>query len=469
MYKIDFLDDARVETRWPCPACGGASASVGLTIDSGIAELGVQELAECESCGSWYFLGENPVLGYRDEVIEPKYWMHYVQVGAGIDAMLRPVMTLGKKARGTFLDVGCGFGFVPDFWEKSGRGEAVGLELAAYGKVGKKLLDAEIHHEYLSDCEAIRGRRFDFVYSSEVIEHVRNPQEFLMELATALEPEGMLLLTTPSSSCVRKDFEKTRFHSALSPGFHYFLLSRERFEQLLEAAGFAYHAVEDNGERLTAWASRVPFDTPDSHAFDWNEYLGYLEKVAERDDPHLRGGMLYRLFKDGMNTGHMDVAHRAFPRLESLAKSVYGIDLTFPNISDAMRSSDFLDSTERFPAWLGGALFLAGVYVGNELHDPARKLRLLEASTHMLRHEMETGFQFAQEAAAFLPVATYNYRMALAELLSAEVPRGLDREVPDEFSRPDSEQIKNFRRRILQLAGTIDTFGQRGFAKWLRR
>ncbi|MGX1198461.1 class I SAM-dependent methyltransferase [Parvibaculum sp. MBR-TMA-1.3b-4.2] len=468
MYKVDFLESARIETQWPCPACGAASASVGVSVDTGMVELGVQELAQCGVCGSWFFLGEDPVLGYQDDVIEPKYWIHYVQVGAGIDAMLRPVMALGERARGTFLDVGCGFGFVPDFWSKSGRGEAIGLELAAYGKVGKRLLGAEIHHEYLAECEAIRGRKFDFVYSSEVIEHVRDPQGFLKELAGVLAPEGMVMLTTPSASCVRKDFEETRLHSALSPGFHYFLLSAERLETLLEAAGFAFHVVEDNGERLTAWASRVPFEKPGPKPFDWEEYLGYLEKVSERGDPHLKGGMLYRLFKDGMNTGHMDVARRAFPRLEEHAKNAYGIDLNFPNISEALQSPDFLDGSEQYPAWLGGALFMAGIYAGNELHDAQRKLRLLEASTHMLEHEMETGFQFAQEAAAFLPAATYNYRMALVELLSTEIPRGLDREVPNVYARPDKKQIKAFERRLLELAGTINTFARSGLAKWLQ-
>ena len=455
MYQVDFLQETRVETRWGCPACGVFSAHVGVRVNTGIVELGELELAQCDGCDSWYYLGENTVVGYRDDTIEPKYWMHYVQVGAGIDAMLRPIMAIGGRAHGTFLDVGCGFGFVPDFWSRSGRGPAIGLEAAAYGKVGKRLLGANIHHEYLADCDAVKGSVFDIVYSSEVIEHVQDPRGFIQELGNALAPEGMLILTTPSASCVKKDFEPSKLQAALSPGFHYFLLSSERLRQLLMEAGFGYCFVEDNGERLTAWASRVPFAAPDLKSFDWNEYFVYLEMLTERDDPHLRGGALYRLFKDSMNTAHMDLAAKAFPRLEYTAKTVYGIDLIFPNIGEALQVHGFLDFLDRYPAWLGGALLFSGIYAGNELRDPQRKLRLLEASTHMLKHDMKIGFQFAQEAAAFLPVATFNYRIALAELLSAEVPRGLDREVPDEYSRPSKKQVENFRRRIVDLAKMI--------------
>jgi len=458
MYKIDFLQNVRVDTRWECPACGAFSVHVGVTVDSGRTDIGVQELGKCEGCSSWFYLGEDPVIGYQDSAIDSKYWMHYVQAGAGIHAMLRPIMALGQRARGTFLDVGCGFGFVPDFWVRSGRGSAIGLEAASYGKIGKRLLGVDIHHEYLADCDAVKGRTFDVVYSSEVIEHVRNPAKFLQELGTALAPEGVLILTTPSASCVREDFDQSSLHAALSPGFHYFLLSRERFRQLLAEAGFGYCFIEDNGEKLTAWASRVPLDAPVADAFDWDEYLAYLEKLIERDDPHLRGGAFYRLFKDSMNTGHMDLAVKIFPRLENFTRTTYGIDLTFPNIAEAMKKKNILDSLDVSPAWFGSLLLFSGIFAGNELRDPGRKLRLLEASTHVLRHDMEIGLQFAQEAAAFLPVATFNHRMALAEFLSAEIPRGLGREVLDEYSRPNEQQILNFQKRMAELGKTIKSW-----------
>ncbi len=102
--------------------------------------------------------------------------------------MLHPVLALGDRAKGSLLDVGCGFGFVPHFWTEMGFGEAIGLESSLYGRKGRELLGVEIHHSYFNECEEIRGRRFDIVFSSEVIEHVRDPAAFIKEISAGLKP-----------------------------------------------------------------------------------------------------------------------------------------------------------------------------------------------------------------------------------------------------------------------------------------
>jgi hypothetical protein len=99
--------------------------------------------------------------------------------------------------------------------------------------------------------------------------------------------------------------------------------------------------------------------------------------------------------------------------------------------------------------------FFGGIYVGNCLGDVKRKLRLLEASTHVLGHSVGTGLQFAQEAAAFLPVATYNCRIALAENLEAETPQGLGIVVADPAARPSKDQISTFRKKLKTVHSRI--------------
>ena len=39
---------------------------------------------------------------------------------------------------------------------------------------------------------------FDLVLSSEVIEHILEPEHFVQEIARVLKPDGYLLLTTPN-------------------------------------------------------------------------------------------------------------------------------------------------------------------------------------------------------------------------------------------------------------------------------
>jgi hypothetical protein len=82
-------------------------------------------------------------------------------------------------------------------------------------------------------------------------------------------------------------------------------------------------------------------------------------------------------------------------------------------------------------------------------------MRLLEASTHVLRHSMEIGFQFAQEAAVFLPVATFNFRIALAEALESELPKGLGIDAGDAAGLPSRNQIRVFRDKLGAVFGRI--------------
>ncbi len=98
------------------PACKSEKANALLTVEAENARVGKLELATCKSCGTAFFLGDDPVIGYDHEGFAQDYWYNYVQSGAGIDAMLHPVLALGDRAKGSLLDVGCGFGFVPHFW-----------------------------------------------------------------------------------------------------------------------------------------------------------------------------------------------------------------------------------------------------------------------------------------------------------------------------------------------------------------
>jgi 2-polyprenyl-6-hydroxyphenyl methylase/3-demethylubiquinone-9 3-methyltransferase len=98
------------------------------------------------------------------------------------------------------LDAGCGNGFL------SGRLADLGHEITAIdisesgiSKVRKARpgIRAEVRsvHESLDDLVPDGG--FDLVFSSEVIEHLYTPRDFLMNLARTLRPGGWIILTTP--------------------------------------------------------------------------------------------------------------------------------------------------------------------------------------------------------------------------------------------------------------------------------
>lgn len=455
MTAVKFQDNAAQRSDQKCPVCGTSRAIETLTIEPAPIKAGRLGLFACQGCHSFFYGGPDPVIGYDHSGFEPKYWLHYAQIGAGISAMLMPLMALGERARGSLLDVGCGFGYVPDFWGRSGRGPAVGLESAVYGKIGKEKLGVEIHHQYYNQCEAIAGRKFDIVFSSEVIEHVPDPKAFLSEIGQGLAENGMLVLTTPSASIVRPDADASTLNAALSAGFHFFLASKSALEDTIKAAGFPHVVVRDSGHQLVAWASRQPFAAPDVAAFDWNGYFDYLEHLGRNADASVKGGALYRLFRDCHNTGKFDRAASAYEGLSALAKDTYGIELESPDVGQVLHSADLISRLDTSPAWLSCGLLFGGMHVGKRADGKRTKLRMMDAAVRIFRHDIATSPAFTQEPSHLQPLAEQQYRIGLAEALRSEIKFGIGHITPEGFRPLRANLINEFIGALTNLTGTV--------------
>ena len=410
---------------YPCPVCHSPGAQPVCWVESESAEKLFPTLYayRCQACASIYYDGEDPVMGYENRSIFPNYWLHYVQAGAGITAMLEPLFALGEPRNLSLLDVGCGFGFVVDFWNKTGMGRAVGLETAAYGALGREKLQAPIYAAYLDQCRELEGQAFDIVYASEVLEHVQKPLAFLKQLAGRLTPQGLLVLTTPCSDAIVPDLGESLVAAALSPHFHYFVASPKALAQLLAEAGFRQVKIHSTGSRMFAWASQVELPALVPGRMDWPRYFAYLEALSGHADPHVACGALYRLFKDALNTGHLDLAIRAFDRLQEQALRHYGLSFDQPCTQRYLDRRNATGALDTHPAWYGMALLFGGILVGHATGDRRRKWRLLDAAEQILRAEVTraTFRQYAQEAEHFAPYAREQLLVATAECLDAEL------------------------------------------------
>ncbi|MEQ1611163.1 MAG: class I SAM-dependent methyltransferase [Hyphomicrobiaceae bacterium] len=455
MTSIRFEQAQSPRTDRVCRVCGQSRSKHVLTLAPAPIDGGKLELFGCLGCGSYFYGGADPVLGYDDAGFEPKYWMHYAQIGAGIPAMLSPLFALGERARGALLDVGCGFGFVADFWGRSGRGTAVGLESAVYGEVGRDLLGVEVRPEYFSQCTAIAGRKFDIVFSSEVIEHVTDPTAFLKEISQGLAEAGILVITTPSATIVAPTSDPATLLAALSPGYHYNLLSKAALQTAFKAAGLPHVYVHDAGHQLVAWGSRQPFPRPERARFDWDAYFAYLQHLSENGDPSVKGGALYRMLKDYHGQGMQDRAGVALRRLSAFAADHYGIDLMQPEIGAALQSADLMSRIDQSPAWLGCALVHAGQHVGQASADHRAKLRILDAALRLFRRDIATSPRYTPEPSFLLPLAEQQYRIALADALGAELKAGMGAHVAEGATAPRPNHINDFVGAVGLLAGRI--------------
>jgi 2-polyprenyl-3-methyl-5-hydroxy-6-metoxy-1,4-benzoquinol methylase len=126
-------------------------------------------------------------------------WQRYnPALDARYELTTRAVRRLGL--RGSLLDVGCGDGVLmarlaPLFDRVVGVDADAGAVGLAAGKLRDKA-NCEARH-VASDELPFASRTFDVVTSGDVIEHLRNPEHHLREIARVLSRDGALVLTTP--------------------------------------------------------------------------------------------------------------------------------------------------------------------------------------------------------------------------------------------------------------------------------
>jgi 2-polyprenyl-3-methyl-5-hydroxy-6-metoxy-1,4-benzoquinol methylase len=381
--KVGYISNKK----WECPMCSAVGDMVVYETASSHPKYNKHEIIKCSNCRSIYYAGDDPVLGYENEAMNTNYWLHYTQIGAGITAMLEPLFYLGERAKGSLLDVGCGFGYVVDFYNKIGYGKAIGLETAAYGKVGAKLLNTPIIHSYYAECNEIKGKKYDIIFSCEVLEHIPNPRSFINEISVGLGDDGVLVLTTPSSNVINSRSTDSEIIGSLSPDYHYFLASPEALENLLRSCGYNDVRVDDSGSRLYAWASRIKLP-PLKKEMPWDDYFKYLEILSQNDDPNVRSGALQRLFKDSWNTGHVDVAASAYKKLEECALKNYALSFKYPDITRYNSRNSIVGDIDKLPAWYPSVLYFGAMYIGKIRKEAAQQITMLGAALQIMENEV---------------------------------------------------------------------------------
>jgi 2-polyprenyl-3-methyl-5-hydroxy-6-metoxy-1,4-benzoquinol methylase len=137
------------------------------------------------------------------------------------------------------LDAGCGVGYGSSFLAESAQhvtGVDIDPESIAYAKERYAAENIEFRVGDLREL-ALDAASFDAVVSFEVIEHLREQEAFVDELARVLRPDGVLVLSTPNAP---------ETNDAPDNPFHLRELSREDFEALLRAR---FEGVELFGQR----------------------------------------------------------------------------------------------------------------------------------------------------------------------------------------------------------------------------
>jgi ubiquinone/menaquinone biosynthesis C-methylase UbiE len=99
------------------------------------------------------------------------------------------------------LDYGCGTGELLTCWLGNPNDEIVGVDFhdQTIQYANDRNPRPEIRYR-LSDLDSLRSeeRLFDVAVCSEVLEHIHEPLDFLRKMRQVLQPDGVLIITTPN-------------------------------------------------------------------------------------------------------------------------------------------------------------------------------------------------------------------------------------------------------------------------------
>lgn len=110
------------------------------------------------------------------------------------------------------LDAACGMGYGSSILSENGSSKVIGIdnstEAIEYCK--SNYSNSKLNFE-LGDCRKISFKKseFDVVVSFETVEHLENPDEFLLEIKRVLNEQGTLIISTPN---MEKYQENNPFH-----------------------------------------------------------------------------------------------------------------------------------------------------------------------------------------------------------------------------------------------------------------
>ena len=342
----------------------------------------------CPACACHFYDNQSPPDYTDPEMNDYGRVPFYVQQGAGIGLITRPLAQAAAPPGSNYMEVGCGYGFGLDFAIHSRKWNSVGIDPAPLAAVGREALGVAIELRYLRDDDEARGT-IDVVMASETIEHVPSPAAFVRTLRAMLRPGGMLVLTTPNGDDIVPTTSPGIIVSLLSPMLHLVIQNPASLTALLRQAGFAHVDVQVDGHSLVAFASDVPLELEQDQIALRRSYRAYLAQRAKAFDASgdIFLGYAGRLFLESVNDNDMDAATYAWTLLVPACRDRFGFDLDQLDELPPLATCDLEEMVCLVPLNLGGLLYARGIQ------------RLKEG---VARPALEKQFALAAEAAAAL-------------------------------------------------------------------
>lgn len=151
------------------------------------------------------------------------------RLAAVVAALFGELSTPAWGGGGKVLDVGCGNGRFLTTMRSLGW-EVQGVEFSEAGVAAARMSGLSVHHGDLSSADFPEAS-FDLITARHVIEHIPEPHAFMAELVRVLKPGGRLVIETPSSAALGRQWFNTYWYANDVPR-HLFLFSPTNLERL---------------------------------------------------------------------------------------------------------------------------------------------------------------------------------------------------------------------------------------------
>lgn len=163
------------------------------------------------------------------------------------------------QARGKMLELGCAMGHFL-FCARARTWKVKGVEFVEdAAKWANQYLQLDII-DTPAEISDLGKNNFDSIIGIEMIEHVRNPLEILLNVKKWLKTDGMIFFTTPNIES--HSLKSKEPWGILDPRDHLTLFSKKTMTNLLDKAGFSKIIIEMFGggwrqdESLFIYASK---------------------------------------------------------------------------------------------------------------------------------------------------------------------------------------------------------------------
>lgn len=301
---------------------------------------------------------------------------------------------LGSKGNKRILEVGGGLGITSHIAKLSLNWRETNVDPNTRAALAREFLQINSFSGFADKLGSEHQGVYDVVLSSEVIEHLENPDAFIQSIKYFLTEGGILILTTPNSQAVALSNKNADFVDVVesySVGQHYNLFSKHSLRILLERNVFEDILItlaegESNDKRLVVaaklhkGASALNVGNIERKSINrlFKKYTEKAKLESCKNNFHsvYLHGLDFRLFETLVNEGNFTQALELSVAIENyLSENNSGI-----NAADAFCAGSFNEMMDKYVSFSGKFFYYYGLLCMNHLIDYQAALRYFSAS-----------------------------------------------------------------------------------------